>query len=93
MHSGYYSTCGSHCTSSTVEHRGAPWSTVDCFTSWFVSFFSSGMSAGFLLHSDAAVSSGEGEAALSPVQSLAITGLNMLSLSKPDAAASSRNKR
>lgn len=85
MHSVYFSKCSSHCTSSTV----------DCFTScFFLSYFySSGMSAGFLLHSDAAVSGGEGEAALSPVQSLAITGLNMLSLSKPDAAASSRNKR
>ncbi|XP_070815704.1 ATR-interacting protein [Chaetodon trifascialis] len=57
---------------------------------------SSGLSAGFLLHSDAAVSGAEGgapTAALSPVQSLAVTGLNMLSQSRPEAAASSRNKR
>ncbi|XP_076601444.1 ATR-interacting protein isoform X2 [Chaetodon auriga] len=57
---------------------------------------SSGLSAGFLLHSDAAVSGAEGgapTAALSPVQSLAVTGLNMLSQSRPEAAASGRNKR
>ncbi|XP_054473032.1 ATR-interacting protein [Anoplopoma fimbria] len=59
-------------------------------------------SAGFLLHSDAAVSvvGGEGgapKASLSPLQSLAVTGLNMLSQNRPAAAAgsgssSSRNK-
>ncbi|CAK6960920.1 ATR-interacting protein [Scomber scombrus] len=59
---------------------------------------SSGLPAGFLLHTDAtaAVSSSGGgapRAALSPVQSLAVTGLNMLSQSRPAAAASSRNNR
>ncbi|KAM7401699.1 hypothetical protein PAMP_016994 [Pampus punctatissimus] len=59
---------------------------------------SSGLSAGFLLHTDAAArfSSGNGgapRAALSPVQSLAVTGLNMLSQSRPVSAASSRNNR
>nr|XP_046237137.1 ATR-interacting protein [Scatophagus argus] len=55
---------------------------------------SSGRSAGFLLHSDAAVSEGGApRAALSPVQSLAVTGLNMLSQSQPKAEASSKNKR
>ncbi|XP_067442577.1 ATR-interacting protein isoform X2 [Thunnus thynnus] len=59
---------------------------------------SSGLSAGFLLHTDATanVSGGGGRApgaALSPVQSLAVTGLNMLSQSRPAAAASSRNNR
>ncbi|XP_031707741.1 ATR-interacting protein [Anarrhichthys ocellatus] len=54
-------------------------------------------SAGFLLHSDAAVavSGGEGgapRAALSPLQSLAVTGLNTLSQNRP-AAADGRNKR
>ncbi|XP_068578233.1 ATR-interacting protein isoform X2 [Cebidichthys violaceus] len=52
-------------------------------------------SAGFLLHSDAAVGVGEGGApgaALSPLQSLAVTGLNMLSQNRP-AAADGRNKR
>ncbi|XP_053266800.1 ATR-interacting protein [Pleuronectes platessa] len=63
---------------------------------------SSGLSAGLLLHSDAAAAaaaagvSGVGpiRAALSPVQSLAVTGLNLLSQS-PTAAAggSSRNSR
>ncbi|XP_051270664.1 ATR-interacting protein isoform X2 [Dicentrarchus labrax] len=56
----------------------------------------SSLSAGFLIHSDAAVGGGEGgapRAALSPVQSLAVTGLNMLSQSRPEAAATSRNKR
>ncbi|XP_037627566.1 ATR-interacting protein isoform X2 [Sebastes umbrosus] len=57
---------------------------------------SSGLSAGILLHSDAAASGrggGAPRAALSPVQSLAVTGLNMLSQNRPAAAASSRNKR
>ncbi|XP_073323636.1 ATR-interacting protein [Pagrus major] len=57
---------------------------------------SSRLSAGFLHHRDAAVGGGEGgapRAALSPVQSLAVTGLNMLSQSRPDTATSSRNKR
>ncbi|XP_078105279.1 ATR-interacting protein isoform X1 [Sander vitreus] len=59
---------------------------------------SSGLSAGLLLHSDPAASVGGGvggapRAALSPVQSLAVTGLNMLSQNRPAAAASSRNKR
>ncbi|XP_070703508.1 ATR-interacting protein [Pempheris klunzingeri] len=57
---------------------------------------SSGLSEGLLLHSDAALGSSEGRtprAALSPVQSLAVTGLNMLSQSRPEAAASSGNKR
>ncbi|XP_032370704.1 ATR-interacting protein [Etheostoma spectabile] len=58
----------------------------------------SGLSAGLLLHSDPAASLGGGvggtpRAALSPVQSLAVTGLNMLSQNQPTAAASSRNKR
>ncbi|XP_059186162.1 ATR-interacting protein isoform X2 [Centropristis striata] len=55
-------------------------------------------SAGFLLHSDpaAGVSGGGGgppRAALSPVQSLAVTGLNMLSQNRPAAATSDGNKR
>lgn len=50
------------------------------------------------LHSETAAGVGGGEggatrAALSPVQSLAVTGLNMLSQSRPELAASSRNKR
>ncbi|XP_026203920.1 ATR-interacting protein isoform X2 [Anabas testudineus] len=45
-----------------------------------------------LLHSDAAPSVG-GAAALSPVQSLAVTGLNLLSLSQTSAAVSPRNSR
>ncbi|GAA6216875.1 ATR-interacting protein [Lates japonicus] len=56
----------------------------------------SGPSAGFLLHSDAAAGISGGStprAALSPVQSLAVTGLNMLSQSRTAAAASSRNNR
>lgn len=67
--------------------------TIFGFWGIFVSCNFSGLSAGFLLHSDAAVSGGEGGAALSPVQSLAVTGLNMLSQNRPEAAASSRNKR
>ncbi|XP_034537491.1 ATR-interacting protein [Notolabrus celidotus] len=58
------------------------------------------MSGVFLLHSEAAAtsssSSGAGgapRAAPSPVQSLAVTGLNMLSQSRAEASASSRNKR
>ncbi|XP_071349907.1 ATR-interacting protein isoform X2 [Trachinotus anak] len=57
---------------------------------------SSGLSADFLLHSGAAASvSGGGapRAALSPVQSLAVTGLSMLSQSRTAVAASSRNNR
>ncbi|KAG8007546.1 ATR-interacting protein [Nibea albiflora] len=57
---------------------------------------SSGLSAGLLIHSNGAVSGSEGgapRAAPSPVQSLAITGLNMLSQGRPEAAATSRNKR
>lgn len=57
---------------------------------------SSGMSAGFLLHSDAAPTvdgGGNPRVDLSPVQSLAVTGLNMLSQSRPEAAASSISKR
>ncbi|XP_035007582.2 ATR-interacting protein [Hippoglossus stenolepis] len=61
---------------------------------------SSVLSAGLLLHSDAAAAAagvsgvGPTRAALSPVQSLAVTGLNLLSQS-PSAAAggSSRNSR
>ncbi|XP_060926081.1 ATR-interacting protein [Limanda limanda] len=61
---------------------------------------SSELSAGLLLHSDAAAAAagvsgvGPSRAALSPVQSLAVTGLNLLSQS-PTAAAggSSRNSR
>ncbi|XP_026162399.1 ATR-interacting protein isoform X2 [Mastacembelus armatus] len=58
----------------------------------------SGLSPGFLCHSDAAAnrsSSGGGasRAALSPVQSLAVTGLTMLSQSRTAAAVSSRNNR
>ncbi|XP_034389072.1 ATR-interacting protein isoform X2 [Cyclopterus lumpus] len=58
----------------------------------------SSKSAGFLLQSDAAVgvSGGEGAAprpTLSPLQSLAVTGLNMLSQNRSAAAAGSRNKR
>ncbi|XP_034724200.1 ATR-interacting protein [Etheostoma cragini] len=54
---------------------------------------SSGLSAGLLLHSDPAASvvggvGGAPRAALSPVQSLAVTGLNMLSQNQPAAAAS-----
>ncbi|KAK2915410.1 ATR-interacting protein isoform X1 [Channa argus] len=54
---------------------------------------SSGLSAGFLLHSDAApsLSGGGGKAALSPVQSLAVTGLNLLSQSRTAAAAINKN--
>ncbi|XP_063766420.1 ATR-interacting protein isoform X2 [Eleginops maclovinus] len=57
---------------------------------------SSGLSSGFLLHSAPAASinvgvGGAPRAALSPVQSLAVTGLNMLSQNRP--AASSTNKR
>ncbi|XP_070758178.1 ATR-interacting protein [Enoplosus armatus] len=63
-----------------------------------INLTSSGLSAGLLLHSDAAATIGGGggrapRAALSPVQSLAVTGLNMLSQSRPEAAAGSRNKR
>ncbi|XP_039972449.1 ATR-interacting protein [Xiphias gladius] len=61
-----------------------------------INLTSSGPSAGFLLHSDAGASvSGGGapRAALSPVQSLAITGLNMLSQSRAAAATGSRNNR
>ncbi|XP_074527923.1 ATR-interacting protein [Halichoeres trimaculatus] len=48
----------------------------------------------FLLHSEAAAStSSAATGALSPVQSLAVTGLNMLSQSRPETSASSRNKR
>ncbi|KAJ4940656.1 hypothetical protein JOQ06_026952 [Pogonophryne albipinna] len=59
---------------------------------------SSGLSSGFLLHSAPAASIHVGvgvapRAALSPVQSLAVTGLNMLSQNRPAAAASSGNKR
>ncbi|XP_049428322.1 ATR-interacting protein isoform X1 [Epinephelus fuscoguttatus] len=59
---------------------------------------SSELSTNFLLDCDAAASvrgSGGGapRTGLSSVQSLAITGLNMLSQSRPAAAASSRNKR
>ncbi|XP_029287507.1 LOW QUALITY PROTEIN: ATR-interacting protein [Cottoperca gobio] len=58
----------------------------------------SGLSAGFLLRSTPAASvsgvgSGAPRAVLSPVQSLAVTGLNKLSQHRPAAAASSRNKR
>ncbi|XP_069388302.1 ATR-interacting protein [Paralichthys olivaceus] len=56
---------------------------------------SSGPSAGFLLHSDAAAGvSGVGttRAALSPVQTLAVTGLNMLSQSRTAAAGSKKNR-
>ncbi|XP_033994945.1 ATR-interacting protein isoform X3 [Trematomus bernacchii] len=57
---------------------------------------SSGLSSGFLLHSAPVASINVGvapRAALSPVQSLAVTGLNMLSQNRPAAAASSGNKR
>ncbi|XP_029358384.1 ATR-interacting protein isoform X2 [Echeneis naucrates] len=57
---------------------------------------SSGPSAEFLLHSNAARSVSGGGApstALSAVQSLAVTGLNMLSQSRPAAAASGTNSR
>ncbi|XP_042352422.1 ATR-interacting protein [Plectropomus leopardus] len=59
---------------------------------------SSERSDGFLLDSDASAGiCGDGGgtlgAPLSPVQSLAVTGLNMLSQSRPAAAASSRNNR
>ncbi|XP_056253933.1 ATR-interacting protein isoform X1 [Seriola aureovittata] len=57
---------------------------------------SSRLSADFLLHSDAAASVSGGGAprpALSPVQSLAVTGINMLSQSRTAAAASSKNNR
>ena len=62
-------------------------------TNWcgVVSPDSSGLRAGFLLQSDAPVSGCEFGAALTPVQTLAVTGLNMLSQSRPGAA--SRNKR
>ncbi|KAM9409065.1 ATR-interacting protein [Pholidichthys leucotaenia] len=53
-------------------------------------------SAGFLLHSDGAARTGGGEtprSALSVVQSLAVTGLNMLSQSQSGSAGSSRNGR
>ncbi|XP_028261795.1 ATR-interacting protein isoform X2 [Parambassis ranga] len=52
------------------------------------------LSGGFLLHSDASVGvSRAPRAALNPVQSLAVTGLNMLSQNRPAAKASSRNNR
>uniref|UniRef100_A0A3Q3KSJ6 ATR interacting protein n=2 Tax=Monopterus albus TaxID=43700 RepID=A0A3Q3KSJ6_MONAL len=59
---------------------------------------SSGSSTDFLLHSDAAAccSSGGGgapRAAVRTVQSLALTGLNMLSQNRTEAAVSSRNNR
>ncbi|XP_031589095.1 ATR-interacting protein [Oreochromis aureus] len=60
-----------------------------------IHFTSSRLSAGFLLNSDAAAGvSGGGapRAALNPVQSLAVTGLNMLSQSQPASAASSKNR-
>ncbi|XP_041673320.1 ATR-interacting protein isoform X2 [Cheilinus undulatus] len=53
-------------------------------------------SGGFTLDSDTAASASAGgspRAAQSPVQSLAVTGLNMLSQSRAETAASSRNKR
>uniref|UniRef100_UPI0037E8C8D9 ATR-interacting protein n=1 Tax=Semicossyphus pulcher TaxID=241346 RepID=UPI0037E8C8D9 len=63
-----------------------------------INLTSSGLSAGLLLHSDApaSISGGSGgapRAAQTPVQSLAVTGLNMLSQSRPECAAGSRNKR
>ncbi|XP_058487488.1 ATR-interacting protein isoform X2 [Solea solea] len=57
---------------------------------------SSGLSAGFLLHSVAKSSvqdDGGPTAALSPLQSLAVTGLNTLSQSQTATAVSSRNNR
>ncbi|KAK2861732.1 hypothetical protein Q5P01_001265 [Channa striata] len=56
---------------------------------------SSGLSGGFPLHSDAApsLSSAGGKAALSPVQSLALTGLNLLSQSGTAAAAVNNTNR
>lgn len=56
-------------------------------------FFPSGKPASFRLHTDAKVSGGDSSSALSPLQSLAVTGLNMMSLSQPDASASANNKR
>lgn len=53
----------------------------------------SGIPASFRLHTDAKVGGGEGGSALSPLQSLAVAGLNMMSLSRPDAADSAGNKR
>ncbi|XP_035813505.2 ATR-interacting protein isoform X2 [Amphiprion ocellaris] len=54
---------------------------------------SSRLSARFLLDSGAAAGVGVAPtAALSPVQSLAVTGLNMLSQNQPAAAADSRNR-
>ncbi|XP_029006180.1 ATR-interacting protein isoform X2 [Betta splendens] len=55
---------------------------------------SRGLPSGFLLHSDAATSLSDidGRAAQSPVQSLAVTGLNMLSLSQTTAAGNSGNR-
>lgn len=51
------------------------------------------LSAGFLLNSEAAAGvSGGPRAALNPVQSLAVTGLNMLSQSQLASAASSKNR-
>ncbi|XP_068460422.1 ATR-interacting protein isoform X2 [Clinocottus analis] len=59
----------------------------------------SSKSAGFLLRSDATTGVGVGggedaaaRATLSPLQSLAVTGLNMLSQNRPAAAAGSSNK-
>ncbi|CAJ1050924.1 ATR-interacting protein isoform X1 [Xyrichtys novacula] len=58
---------------------------------------SRGMSGGFLLHPEAAASTSSGggapRAAQSPVQSLAATGLNMLSQSRSEASGGSRSKR
>lgn len=52
-----------------------------------------GLSAGFLLQSGAAVSGKVSGATLSLVQRLAVTGLNMLSQSRPEVSACNRNKR
>ena len=67
-----------------------------CFVCCVVHHVFSGLSADFLLHSDGAASVSEGSAAratLSPVQSLAVTTLNMLSQSRTAAATSSGKNR
>lgn len=53
----------------------------------------SGLPKSFRLGADAKVCGGDGGSALNPFQSLAVTGLNMMSLSRPDTAACNSNKR
>lgn len=68
-------------------------SSNDRITGGVISYAFRGLSAGFLLQSGAAVSGNVTGATLSLVQSLAVTGLNMLSQSRPEVSASNRKKR